>query len=53
MKIHPQGERKEERGAQCILNVPQQLKPIAAYPGAGPGEPDSALTISSVKEESL
>jgi len=25
MKIHPKGEREEERGAQCILNVPQQL----------------------------
>jgi len=27
-------------------------RPLAAYLGAGPGEPDSALTISSVKEES-
>jgi len=32
---------------------PAAYKPIAASQGAGPGEPDSALTISSVKEESL
>jgi len=46
--------REEEIGAQCILKRPPAAnKPIAAYQGAGPGEPDSALTISSVEEESL
>jgi len=32
---------------------PAAEKPIAAYPGAGPGEPDSALTVNTIKEESL
>jgi len=32
MKIHPQGEGKEEIGAQCILKrPPAAYKPIAAY----------------------
>jgi len=45
MKIHPK-ERGEEIGAQCILKrPPAAYQPIAAYQGAGPGEPDSALTV--------
>jgi len=39
MKIHPKGGRKEERGAECILQrPPAAYKPIAAYIGAGPGQ---------------
>jgi len=54
MKIHPKVEREEERGAQCILKrPPAAYKPIAAYQGAGPGELDLALTICTIKEESL
>jgi len=46
IKIHPKGEREEERGAQCILKrPPASYQPIAASLGAGPGEPDSARTI--------
>jgi len=46
MKIHPEVEREEERGAQYILKRPPAAsKPIAASLGAGPGEPDSARTI--------
>jgi len=32
---------------------PAAYKPIAAYLGAGPGEPDSAPTINTIEEESL
>jgi len=46
-------ERREERCSVYPKRPPAANKPIAASLGAGPGEPDSALTISSVKEESL
>jgi len=46
--------RGEEIGAQCILKRrPAIYKHIAASLEAGPGELDSALTISTIKEESL
>jgi len=48
--------RREKRGDRCSVypkRPPAAYQPIAAYQGAGPGEPDSALTISSVKEECL
>jgi len=47
------GGGEEERGAQCILKCsPAAYQPIAASLGAGPGEPDSALTIRLSKGKS-
>jgi len=44
---------QEEIGAQCFLKRPPAAsKPIAAYLGAGPGEPDSARTKKNLKEKS-
>jgi len=49
--IHKEREKRRE---ECILNHPSAAyKPKAAYLGAGPGEPDSVLTISAIEEERL
>jgi len=54
MLICVRKESEEDIGAQCILKrPPAAYKHIAASLGAGPGEPQSALTISAIEGESL
>jgi len=46
-------ERRGERSSVYPKRPPAASKPIGASLGAGPGAPDSARTISALKEGSL